>query len=34
MLEVTIPKPAETQPKRIEIGKGAVEGSGSKKGQS
>lgn len=31
VLEVKIPKPEETQPKRISIGKGALEGSGSKK---
>ncbi len=31
VLEVRIPKPAERKPTRIEIGAGAVEGSGSEK---
>lgn len=31
VLEVRIPKPEETQPTRVEIGKGSVEGSGKEK---
>jgi HSP20 family protein len=31
VLEVTIPKPEETQPTRVEIGSGSVEGSGTEK---
>lgn len=31
VLEVTIPKPEETRPTRIQIGSGAVEGSGTEK---
>ena len=33
VLEVTIPKPKETQPTRVEIGSGSVEGSGTEKQQ-
>jgi HSP20 family protein len=31
VLEVRIPKPAESKPTRVQIGKGTVEGSGSEK---
>ena len=31
VLEVTIPKPAEAKPTRVQIGKGTVEGSGTEK---
>ena len=31
VLEVRIPKPAEAKPTRVQIGKGAVEGSGTEK---
>lgn len=31
VLEVRIPKPEETQPTRVQIGKGSVEGSGKQK---
>jgi HSP20 family protein len=31
VLEVRIPKPEETQPTRVQIGKGSVEGSGKEK---
>jgi hypothetical protein len=31
VLEIRVPKPAETQPTRVEIGKATVEGSGSEK---
>jgi HSP20 family protein len=31
VLEVRIPKPAETKPTRVQIGKGSVEGSGKQK---
>jgi HSP20 family protein len=31
VLEVRIPKPEETQPTRVRIGKGSVEGSGKEK---
>jgi HSP20 family protein len=31
VLEVRIPKPAEAQPTRVQIGKGTVEGSGEEK---
>jgi HSP20 family protein len=31
VLEVTIPKPAEAKPTRVQIGKGTVEGSGKEK---
>jgi HSP20 family protein len=31
VLEVRVPKPEETQPTRVQIGKGSVEGSGEQK---
>ncbi|MGH2983314.1 MAG: Hsp20/alpha crystallin family protein [Solirubrobacterales bacterium] len=31
VLEVRVPKPEETQPTRVQIGKGSVEGSGKQK---
>jgi HSP20 family protein len=31
VLEVRIPKPAEAKPRRVQIGKGTVEGSGTEK---
>ena len=31
VLEVRVPKPAESKPTRVQIGKGTVEGSGSEK---